>query len=99
MFRVWVVATVLWAIGCLAWVIYICGEDFERLLRFYCDPSFGDYQYAECYALQSEKRDKQFWSLLKSPMPVVVSVPPILVLAVGVVSAKIVRWVGRGFDS
>lgn len=99
MFRVWIVASSVWAIVWLIWAMSLSANHFDLWLAS-CDPLGSSEEFAKCSDRASDERDKYFVTLISpSQTWLILFVPPLLALAVGPLLMKIGAWIGAGFSA
>jgi H+/Cl- antiporter ClcA len=98
--RLWVVASIAWAIGTTIWLLYR-GAETAQLLAGRCDTLTDTANWADCFrnAQAPAEGDTWFWSGLRSGNWMLIVVPPTLLLFFGAVVVRTCTWVARGFSS
>lgn len=98
--RLWVVASALWAIGMASWLVYQGAETAQLLVDLRCDPlKMTSPEWQECWlnARGPTSGDSWFLAGLRSGQWLLIAAPPVVLLILGAVIAKICAWVRRGF--
>lgn len=99
--RLWVVASVAWAIGMTIWLTHQGAEFAQLLVDLRCDVSrMTSEEWQECYknAQGPAEGDTWFWDGLRSGQWLLIVGPPVVLLILGAVVVKTCAWVARGFS-
>ncbi len=102
LFRFWIVASVLWAIGFIGWSINDAYEFHQQLAQKYCDPlALPTEDYVECWDRYAGPPGGStwWWTRMKNTHWIILVFPPFLALIAGSIILKVGTWVVRGFRS
>jgi hypothetical protein len=98
LFRVWIVASVLWAIGVCWWLAEDGYETQQLMTSITCD--IGAPDYGECFLRQRGPPGYDSWftyNITTGGWWMFVVFPPFLALILGWIVLKVTLWIGRGF--
>jgi hypothetical protein len=99
MFRVWIVASFVWALVWLGWA-YAISQNHLDLLLASCDPLGSSEKFHKCYSQALDNHTESFLSLIAPGQTwLILFAPPVVALVIGPLLMKIVAWAGIGFSS
>ena len=97
LFRLWVVVSIVWAIGSALWLAWQGAETQQMFVDLNCDPFKDDF--AECWRRWRGPSEGESWFMagLRSGNWILIAVPPVLLLIFGAIAVKVLGWIVRGF--
>ena len=99
--RLWIVASVAWAIGMTIWLTHQGAEFAQLLVDLRCDAlRMTSEEWQECYKNAQGPAEGDTWFLagLRDGQWLLIMGPPVLLLILGAVVVKTFAWVARGFS-
>ena len=100
LFRLWLVASIIWIFGSLFWLLNASSQEAKLLVSLRCNPlEMTNTEWHECYERQKGPAEGGTWfsAGFRSGNWLLLVVPPILALAVGAILIKVTMWIRRGF--
>ena len=96
LFRLWIVASILWIVGIIWWMNHQSAEFADGMIRLGCE--FPSPEFGVCVREKRELGYRDFWFKMKSlELWAFVALVPILALIAGWIALKVSTWVTRGF--
>jgi H+/Cl- antiporter ClcA len=98
--RLWIVASVAWAIGVAIWLMHQGAETAQLFVDIRCNELMNTSEWMQCFREAQGPTEGGTWFLagLRSGQWLLIVAPPILLLIVGAVVVKTSSWVTRGFS-
>ena len=99
--RLWIVASVAWAIGMTIWLTHQGAEFAQLLVDLRCNAlRMSSSEWQECWRKARGPTEGDTWFLagLRSGQWLLIVGPPVLLLILGAVVVNTCAWVARGFS-
>ena len=102
-FRVWIVASVLWMLGSTYWLLKASSDTHQTLVDMSCKQYLGkdDGRWSKCWDENRGPEPGSTWFTegFKTGNWILIFIPPLVFGGAGFVVFRIGRWVKRGFDA